>query len=122
MTEWPETAIATSLVVIAPFSIASRIESAIAVVGGLIGGRLDDLIGSKRAIILTIGGNLVALIAAGYFWQRTGNASTESEAELQTVRVRRETLDRTVLATGVIRPMVGAEIDVGSRVSGIVPS
>jgi len=63
---------------------------------------------------------LVVLIAGGYFWLRTGVASTEPDPEI--VRVRRETLDRTVSATGVVRPMVGAEIDVGSRISGIVSS
>ena len=63
---------------------------------------------------------LVASLGGGYFWLRAGVASTEPDPE--TVRVIRETLDRTVLATGVIRPMVGAEIDVGSRVSGIVRS
>jgi len=61
---------------------------------------------------------LVALLAGGYVWQRAGTASAEPEPE--TDRVRRETLDRTVSATGVIRPRVGAEIQVGSRVSGIV--
>ena len=35
-----------------------------AVLGGLIGGWLDDLFGSKKAIVFTIGGNIVALFAA----------------------------------------------------------
>jgi UMF1 family MFS transporter len=35
-----------------------------AIAGGLIGGWLDDLFGSKRAIVVTIGGNIVALAAA----------------------------------------------------------
>ncbi len=35
-----------------------------AVAGGVIGGWLDDLFGSKRAIVFTIGGNMVALLAA----------------------------------------------------------
>jgi len=35
-----------------------------AVAGGIIGGWLDDLFGSKRAIVFTIGGNMVALFAA----------------------------------------------------------
>jgi MFS transporter, UMF1 family len=35
-----------------------------AVAGGLIGGWLDDLFGSKKAIVVTIGGNIVALLAA----------------------------------------------------------
>ena len=49
---------------------------------------------------------LVTLLAGSYFWLRAGVASTEPDPE--TVRVVRETLDRTVLATGVIRPTVGA--------------
>ena len=67
----------------------------------------------------TFGVTLLAVVAGG-FWLRAGAAATEPEA--QTVRVRRATLDSTVSATGVIRPKVGAEIDVGSRVSGIVRS
>jgi RND family efflux transporter MFP subunit len=63
---------------------------------------------------------LIALITGGYFYQRNGIASTAPT--LETVQVRRETLDRAVTATGVVRPMVGAEIDVGSRISGIVQS
>jgi RND family efflux transporter MFP subunit len=75
---------------------------------------------NKSSIPRILGMALVASLAGGYLWQRAGVASTEPDP--QTVRVRRETLDRTVSATGVIRPKVGAEIDVGSRVSGIVRS
>lgn len=63
---------------------------------------------------------LAALMAGGYFWLRAGADPGGPRAE--TVRVRRQTLDRTISATGVIRPVVGAEIEVGSRVSGIVRS
>jgi UMF1 family MFS transporter len=35
-----------------------------AVIGGLVGGWLDDLVGSKRAILFTIGGNAIALVVA----------------------------------------------------------
>jgi UMF1 family MFS transporter len=35
-----------------------------AVAAGVIGGWLDDLFGSKRAIVFTIGGNMIALLAA----------------------------------------------------------
>ena len=40
---------------------------------------------------------MVASLVGGYFWLRAGVASTEPDPE--TVRVLRETLDRTVLAT-----------------------
>jgi UMF1 family MFS transporter len=35
-----------------------------AVIGGLVGGRLDDIVGSKKAILFTIGGNAIALTVA----------------------------------------------------------
>ncbi len=38
--------------------------SLIAVLGGFLGGILDDRIGSKQAVMFTIGGNAVALVAA----------------------------------------------------------
>ncbi len=43
-----------------------------------------------------------------------------SDKEYETIVVRRRTLSSTVLATGVIKPKVGAEVRVGSRVSGVV--
>ena len=61
---------------------------------------------------------LVAALAGCYFWLHDSSAATEPP--IGTARVRRETLRHEVTATGVIRPMVGAEIEVGSRVSGIV--
>lgn len=72
---------------------------------------------SSRWAARALGVTLLAVVAGG-LWLRAGTAATEPEA--RTVRVRRATLDDTVSATGVIRPEVGAEIDVGSRMSGIV--
>lgn len=46
------------------------------------------------------------------------NETTEQQYE--TTIVKRRSLSSTVLATGVIKPKVGAEVRVGSRVSGIV--
>jgi HlyD family secretion protein len=62
----------------------------------------------------------VALLALGalYLWLRSDPVTSEEEVE--TANVIRRSLDREVSATGVIRPVVGAEIDVGSRISGIV--
>ncbi|MEM7586470.1 MAG: efflux RND transporter periplasmic adaptor subunit [Acidobacteriota bacterium] len=64
-----------------------------------------------------LGTAVVALAVLALSWQRE---ATPAEAAYETVRVGRGTLDRTVAATGVIRPVVGAEIVVGSRVSGRV--
>lgn len=72
----------------------------------------------KNPVPRIAGWILVLAIAGGYFWLNP--RATTTEAEPETARARHETLDRTVSATGVIRPMVGAEIVVGSRVSGIV--
>lgn len=43
-----------------------------------------------------------------------------TEQQYDTMIVKRRTLSSAVLATGVIKPKVGAEVRVGSRVSGIV--
>ena len=44
----------------------------------------------------------------------------EGEPSYRTATVGRRDIRSAVLATGVIRPMVGAEVQVGSRVSGIL--
>jgi macrolide-specific efflux system membrane fusion protein len=64
-------------------------------------------------------------LLAGVLWVWPGylRPSEEGESGLAsytTARVMRRDIGSTVLATGVIRPMVGAEVQVGSRVSGIL--
>lgn len=63
---------------------------------------------------------VVGLVAVGalYLWQ--GDTAAPVNADIKTSKISRETLTREVIATGVIRPVTGAEINVGSRVSGIV--
>ncbi len=56
-------------------------------------------------------------LASLYFWR--SDAATIDEPR-RIARVGRSTMARTVIATGVIRPVVGAEINVGSRISGTV--
>lgn len=46
--------------------------------------------------------------------------SEQEEGLYRTVRVTRRDIHSSVLATGIIKPMVGAEVRVGSRVSGVV--
>lgn len=62
----------------------------------------------------------VIAVSVLYLWQ--DDAVSPAQADIKTTKVSRETLTREVIATGVIRPVVGAEINVGSRVSGIVES
>ncbi len=44
----------------------------------------------------------------------------DSTATKETAKVTRRDIGSTVLATGIIKPMVGAEVKVGSRISGVV--
>ena len=47
---------------------------------------------------------------------------TTSVFVAETTRIALGSLTETVIATGVIRPMTGAEVNVGSRISGTVVS
>lgn len=59
--------------------------------------------------------------AAGVFWTRTtATRGDEARRSAQTARVTRRDLATVVKATGIVKPMVGAEVKVGSRVSGVV--
>jgi len=67
----------------------------------------------------------VLLLVAGALWIWPGFLNPPGDEEsgpesYSTARVVRRDIGSTVLATGVIRPMVGAEVQVGSRVSGIL--
>ena len=64
---------------------------------------------------------LVISVAVGlYTWP---GAEAESSTDLRrTATVSLGTLNETVMATGAIRPVTGAEINVGSRISGTVVS
>jgi macrolide-specific efflux system membrane fusion protein len=66
---------------------------------------------------------LVLLVGSGAFFVTRGGEQTgngDGEASSTTVQASRRDLRATVLATGVVRPMVGAEVRVGSRVSGVL--
>jgi HlyD family secretion protein len=71
---------------------------------------------NMKWISLLVAG-LIGIVAL-YLWQ--GDAVAPANTDIKTTKVSRETLTREVIATGVIRPVTGAEINVGSRVSGIV--
>ncbi|HDP94523.1 MAG TPA: efflux RND transporter periplasmic adaptor subunit [Candidatus Aminicenantes bacterium] len=58
------------------------------------------------------------LVVAAFFVLRPDKDAQKGQQ--QTVTVTRKDVGSNVLATGVIKPMVGAEVRVGSRVSGLV--
>jgi len=61
---------------------------------------------------------LVAVVAFVGISVLRGKGEKASTAE--TALVARRDIGSTVLATGIIKPMVGAEVKVGSRISGVV--
>ncbi len=70
---------------------------------------------SKKSVMLMIGLGVSISIFA---W--TSDNQVETKKTYQTATVSLGTITEMVVATGVIRPMVGAEINVGSRISGTV--
>ena len=73
-----------------------------------------------RGIILS--GLVLGLVAAGVAgWVRFDAAhSAEASRTGNLVHVTRRDLATVVKATGIIKPMIGAEVNVGSSVSGVV--
>jgi RND family efflux transporter MFP subunit len=64
---------------------------------------------------------LVLMSTAGFYaW--SGDGSTPQQTEYRSAVISLTSLQETVVATGVIRPVVGAEVNVGSRLSGTVTS
>jgi len=63
-----------------------------------------------------------ALVVAGVVWTEVAARRGDGElpAGAQVVRVARRDLETVVKATGIVKPMVGAEVRVGSRASGVV--
>lgn len=70
-----------------------------------------------------VGGLLLSVGAAsGWLAARQGEAAAVPfpASTVQVAEVQPRELSATVLATGVIRPRVGAEVNVGSRISGVL--
>jgi multidrug efflux pump subunit AcrA (membrane-fusion protein) len=64
---------------------------------------------------------ILVLITAGVFIVRSFIIkNSDGQSSVQTVPVVRRDIGSSVLATGIIKPRVGAEVKVGSRVSGVV--
>lgn len=73
----------------------------------------------KKSIIVLV---VLAVAGVGAVLLTRAGATPERErlAGGEVVRVSRRDIRRVVKATGVIRPMIGAEVRVGSRISGVV--
>jgi HlyD family secretion protein len=72
---------------------------------------------SKRILLIVL-----ALLVVGGFtaWWKYGRADESASSTLATARVVRRDLSSAVLATGAVKPQVGAEVRVGARMSGKV--
>ncbi|MBK7105952.1 MAG: efflux RND transporter periplasmic adaptor subunit [Ignavibacteriae bacterium] len=65
-------------------------------------------------------GSLITVIVIYFVVSSSYSNANEKSDKLQTAVVTRRDIGSSVLATGIIKPMVGAEVRVGSRVSGLV--
>lgn len=74
----------------------------------------------KKRIIIGIGTVIMLLIIIGYSNGLLFSEKSNTEEDWKLVKVIRQDLRTSVVATGVIKPMVGAEVKVGSRVSGVL--
>ena len=73
---------------------------------------------SKRIVVITL--LLFAAALIGGIWLHRARSSDRVTASASTASVVRRDFSSTVLATGVVRPKIGAEVKVGSRISGKV--
>lgn len=65
-------------------------------------------------------GLLLFFVTLFLIWFFLIKADKNPENQLKTTIVERRDIGSTVLATGIIKPKVGAEVKVGSRISGVV--
>jgi macrolide-specific efflux system membrane fusion protein len=72
----------------------------------------------KKKWFAIIGVLVLGAAAAAVTMILSGNGEKSSATE--TAAVVRRDIGSTVLSTGIIKPMVGAEVKVGSRISGVV--
>lgn len=70
-----------------------------------------------RKFVLGFGIIAAVAVAAALLGRPSGQAPPQ---EAKVVRASRRDIESAVTATGVIKPMIGAEVRVGSRISGVV--
>lgn len=72
---------------------------------------------STTRILAGVGILSIVLIVCSFLWDKE---EPNQEAKWETQPVRRSDISTSVLATGIIKPQVGAEVKIGSRASGTV--
>jgi len=72
-----------------------------------------------RKIYLFIGA-LILMASSFFVWYYVYKSDSNEKKQIQTTEVIRRDIGSNVLATGIIKPQVGAEVKVGSRISGVV--
>lgn len=72
----------------------------------------------KKTIVIVV--VLAALAAAGYF--AFGKSKSDQVQVLATSTVQRGDVRRVLEATGIVKAMVGAEVKIGARTSGVIES
>ena len=70
----------------------------------------------------TVGSTIIAIAITVTLYAWPGNEAKSHNDMRRTATVSLGALNETVMATGVIRPVTGAEVNVGSRISGTVVS
>jgi macrolide-specific efflux system membrane fusion protein len=73
-----------------------------------------------KILLVKIGGITVVILAIIMVGVSSCKSNQKNASSWQTAVVARQDIGSTVLATGIIKPMVGAEVRVGSRVSGVL--
>lgn len=71
-----------------------------------------------RRSYLIIG--IIVIVSLVLLWLFVFKTDKKDDAQLNTVIVTRRDIGSTVLATGIVKPKVGAEVKVGARISGVV--
>jgi len=74
----------------------------------------------KKIIIISISALTILLIIIQYSTGLFFSDKNSNQEDWELVKVIRQNLSTSVVATGIIKPMVGAEVKVGSRVSGVL--
>jgi len=65
-------------------------------------------------------GSLIIIAVVFFVWHYLYKSDKGDITQLQTTEVIRRDIGSNVLATGIVKPKVGAEVKVGSRISGVV--